>query len=345
MTVFLRNIKKGRSISKICEVKTKEGKRWHEITCMTCFDGQSGQPAFILTESDVTELKEKESRVRYLAHYDMLTGLHNRNYVNSHYPDMIESAYRNDQRLVFMVIGLDHFKSINETLGHPSGDALLKHVASLLQLSLSETEQIARLGGDEFVIVKPYASTSDLDNRCQMILASINAECRVGDHILSANASIGLALFPEHGKDLPTLLRHCDLALHEAKDSGRNTYRFYRPALQHAALAKRALEKDLARAVEKQEFCLYYQPRVDCLTHKVVSAEALMRWQHPEKGLVFPGNSLVRWKTRASSIEQATGLPIARGVIRENWLAWDMTSPYPSISRPNSSNGLISSIV
>ena len=286
---FFRNIKKGRSISKICEVKTKEGKRWHEITCMTCFDGQSGQPAFILTESDVTELKEKESRVRYLAHYDMLTGLHNRNYVNSHYPDMIESAYRNDQRLVFMVIGLDHFKSINETLGHPSGDALLKHVASLLQLSLSETEQIARLGGDEFVIVKPYASTSDLDNRCQMILASINAECRVGDHILSANASIGLALFPEHGKDLPTLLRHCDLALHEAKDSGRNTYRFYRPALQHAALAKRALEKDLARAVEKQEFCLYYQPRVDCLTHKVVSAEALMRWQHPEKGLVFPG--------------------------------------------------------
>nr|WP_321463077.1 EAL domain-containing protein [uncultured Cohaesibacter sp.] len=287
---FLRNIAKGRTISKICEVHTKDGKRWHEITGMRGFDGLTGQNACIITETDVTELKEKESRVRYLAHYDMLTGLHNRNYVNSHYPERIQSAFQENERLVLMIVGLDHFKAINETLGHPSGDALLKHVASQLEMSLQETEQIARLGGDEFVILAPYRSTTDLDIRCQTILASINEECTVGDHILSANASIGLVLFPEHGRDLPTLLRHCDLALHDAKDSGRNTYRFYRPALQQAALAKRALEKDLVRAVENEEFCLFYQPRVDCQTQEIVSAEALMRWQHPEKGLVFPGD-------------------------------------------------------
>ncbi len=286
---FVRGIRKGRSVTKICEVQTSKGKRWHEITGRRCFDGPTGQAACILTESDVTELKEKENRVRYLAHYDMLTGLHNRNYVNSHYPEMIELAFRGNERLVFMVVGLDHFKSINETLGHPTGDALLKHVASLLQLSLEEDEHIARLGGDEFVIVRSFRSTAELDVCCQSLLAAINSECCVGDHILSANASIGLVLFPEHGSDLPTLLRHCDLALHDAKDSGRNTYRFYRPALQQAALAKRSLEKDLARAVENGEFVLYYQPRVDCQSQKVVSAEALMRWQHPERGLVFPG--------------------------------------------------------
>ena len=286
---FARSLRKGRSIAKICEVHTQNGKRWHEITGMCCFDGPTGQSAFILSEFDVTDLKEKESRVRYLAHYDTLTGLHNRNYVNSHYPEMIDAALNENERLVFIVIGLDHFKSINETLGHPCGDSLLKHVASLLQLSLGDNEHIARLGGDEFVIVMPYRTTSDLDTRCQTLLASINSECQVDGHILSANASIGLALFPEHGKDLPSLFRHCDLALHEAKDSGRNTYRFYRPALQQAALAKRSLEKDLVRAVEQEEFCLYYQPRVDCQTQKIVSAEALMRWKHPEKGLVFPG--------------------------------------------------------
>ena len=286
---FLKGIHDGRSISKICEVITKDGKRWHEITGVCCYDGLTGQSAFILTESDVTELKEKENRVRYFAHYDMLTGLHNRNFVNSHYPEIIDSALCENERLVFMVVGLDHFKSINETLGHPVGDALLKHVALQLQQSLGENEHIARLGGDVFVIVKPYASSAELDKCCQSILDSINAECNVGDHILSANASIGLVMFPEHGTDIQTLLRHCDLALHDAKDAGRNTYRYYRPALQHAALAQRALEKDLARAVENKEFRLFYQPRVDCMTQKVVSAEALMRWQHPDRGMVFPG--------------------------------------------------------
>ncbi|WP_316863413.1 bifunctional diguanylate cyclase/phosphodiesterase [uncultured Cohaesibacter sp.] len=286
---ILSSIQESESASKICQVQTSEGKRWHELSIMRCFDGPTGKPAFMLSETDVTKLKEKEAKARYLAHFDLLTGLHNRNYVNSHYPAIIEDAIENEERQVIMVIDLDHFKSINETLGHSTGDALLRHVAKSLQRFFGKDAHIARLGGDEFVIVAPFTSSFLLDEQCQAILTAITTECHADGHLVNANASIGIALCPEHGTDLPTLLQHCDLALHDAKNCGRDTYRYYRPSLQKAAIAKRNLENDLLAAIERKEFRLFYQPRVDCQSQQVVSAEALIRWQHPQRGLISPG--------------------------------------------------------
>ena len=274
---------------KICLVNTTMGQRWHEISARSCRDAISGERAIILSEVDVTGLKEQEQKISFLAHHDILTGLNSRYYVNTDFPKALRQSEADGQQIAMLLIDLDNFKTINDTLGHISGDLLLVHVAGRLQMAVGDKGQLARLGGDEFVMLVPFESQSELDAICDKLLEEIASECRIGDHHISSKASIGIALSPEHGKDVSTLMRHADLALYEAKDTGRNTYCYFRPALQQAALLKRTLEKDLHRAIKENEFLLYYQPRVDCHHQTVLSAEALIRWKHPEQGIVPPG--------------------------------------------------------
>lgn len=273
----------------ICQVKTAQGLRWHEISARNCFDPITGEATHILTEVDVTELKEQENKVRYLAHHDTLTGLYNRNYVHLTFPDLLADAARDDHDLAMILIDLDGFKAVNDTLGHASGDRLLTQVGRTLKQHMPGSTHIARLGGDEFILLLPYQSQDALDAICRDLLEHIAEDCMIGEHRINSEASLGISLFPEHGCDLTTLMKHADLALYEAKDAGRNTFRYFRPALQQALLQQRSLEKDLGLAIQRQEFCVFYQPRIDCQSHQVVSAEALLRWKHPERGLIPPG--------------------------------------------------------
>ena len=275
--------------SMICQVNTIQGLRWHEISARSCFDAATGISAYTLSEVDVTELKEQEQKVRYLAHHDTLTGLHNRNYVHLAFPDILSEAARNHAKLAMLLIDLDKFKAVNDTLGHASGDRLLMHVGRSLDQLTKGSGQIARLGGDEFILLLPFVEKDELSNLCEQILANIARDCMIGEHRISSEASIGISLFPEHGTDLSSLLKHADLALYDSKDAGRNTYSYFRPALQQALLQQRSLEKDLVLAIQRQEFRMFYQPRVDCQTQQVLSVEALMRWFHPERGVISPG--------------------------------------------------------
>jgi diguanylate cyclase (GGDEF)-like protein len=287
---LLRDLKAQSQTTIISQVWTQEGVRWHEISARHCHDAVSGNPAYILSEVDVTELKDNEHKVRYLAHHDTLTGLYNRNYVQLAFPDLLANAGQSGLNMAMILIDLDKFKTINDTLGHASGDKLLTHVAQVLEAKIGTNGHIARLGGDEFIILTPLRDRDELNRLCEHLLEDISTECLIGDHRLNSQASIGVSIFPDHGKDLMTLMRHADLALYDSKDRGRNTFSFFRPALQMAILQQRSLERDLIQAAQRKEFLLYYQPRICCRTNQVHSVEALLRWEHPQRGLLAPGH-------------------------------------------------------
>ena len=274
--------------TEICEILAQDGVRWHEISARTCTDTYSGEQSFILSEVDITGLKEQERRISFLAHHDTLTGLYSRNYVNDRFPDILSKRLAKDLPIAMLLIDLDNFKTINDTMGHMAGDQLLVHVALILERIVGAQATIGRLGGDEFIILLPFDELNELETICAELLKEISSECLISGHMIRSRASIGISVCPEHGQDISTLMRHADLALYEAKDAGRDTVRYFRPDLQQAAIVKRSLEKDLNRAIREGEFRLFYQPRVDCLRHTVIGAEALMRWYHPEQGIVPP---------------------------------------------------------
>ncbi|MCV6545921.1 MAG: EAL domain-containing protein [Cohaesibacter sp.] len=277
-------------VTLISQVWTETGMRWHEISARNCNDAVSGSPAYILSEVDVTELKDNEHKVRYLAHHDTLTGLYNRNYVHLAFPELLTSAADANLKMAMMLIDLDKFKTINDTLGHDCGDQLLMHVAQVLEQQVGSAGHIARLGGDEFIILIPMRDKAEMERLCHHLLSEIATDCHIGDHRLNSKASIGVSLFPAHGRDLASLMKHADLALYDSKDKGRNTFSFFRPALQMAVLRQRSLERDLVHAAQHKEFVLYYQPRVSCRSNEIHSVEALLRWNHPNRGILYPGH-------------------------------------------------------
>lgn len=286
---LLAELEVAKEANQICQVWTENGLRWHELSAQICVDAVNGSPAIVLSEFDVTELKEQESKVRYLAHRDTLTGLFNRNYVQLAFSERLRKAEKTGQKLAMILLDLDKFKAINDTLGHPSGDRLLVHVARALESLIGRNGQIARLGGDEFIILQSFSSSDELDELCRTILKHISSDCVIGEHRLNSHASIGISLFPSHGTDLSTLMKHADLALYDSKDAGRNTFSYFRPALQRAMVQQRVLERDLTQAIAREEFTVFYQPRVNCKNQKVKAVEALLRWRHPERGLLGPG--------------------------------------------------------
>ncbi|SNZ06416.1 putative bifunctional diguanylate cyclase/phosphodiesterase [Cohaesibacter gelatinilyticus] len=289
-TDLVAQLERKQNATLISQVWTEQGIRWHEISARNCHDAVSGNPAYILSEVDVTELKDNEHKVRYLAHHDTLTGLYNRNYVQLAFPELLSSAKQSNLDMAMMLIDLDKFKTINDTLGHASGDQLLMHVSQILEQQVGSAGHIARLGGDEFIILIPMRDKNELNQLCHHLLKAIATDCHIEDHRLSSKASIGVSLFPEHGDDLATLMKHADLALYDSKDRGRNTFSFFRPALQMAVLKQRSLERDLIQATQRKEFLLHYQPRVCCRTNEVRSIEALLRWNHPNRGVLLPGH-------------------------------------------------------
>jgi diguanylate cyclase (GGDEF)-like protein/PAS domain S-box-containing protein len=238
---------------------------------------------------DITERKEYESQILHLAHFDALTGLANRTRLSEELNRLIISTQRTHRVFALAYCDLDHFKRVNDTLGHEAGDKLLQTVAKRIMASLRETDTVARLGGDEFVILLANIDTPEYAGLViQKVMAQIALPMTLDEVETHVGSSFGVALYPIDGKDAPTLLRNADSALYEAKAQGRNNVQFYRDELTEHVEKRLHLANDLRNALEYKQFILYFQPIVDLYTGRIIALEAFVRWQHPMLGLLLP---------------------------------------------------------
>lgn len=270
-------------------VRTTDGVRWHEITARECLDAVTGNRAFQFSEIDISDLKETEQRVRYLADHDVLTGLPNRNHIQSTVPDQLRMASLADDELVFLIVDLDRFKVINDTLGHAAGDELLIQAGNRLKEVTANKGSVARLGGDEFLICLHGSNDSAaIESFCADLQDQFKDEVVIGNRKFLVTLSIGVSRFPDDGEDLSTLLKNADVALYEAKEGGRDTFRRFSVSLRNKIEKQINLENDLREALEAEQFEVMYQPRLDTTGNAIVGGEALLRWRHPTRGLLTP---------------------------------------------------------
>ena len=243
---------------------------------------------WVATIEDVTERKLAEERITHLAHYDALTDLPNRALFHERLQQQLTSIAAGEQ-LAVLYIDIDEFKSVNDTLGHLVGDELLKSVAVSLRGCIGENGFVARLGGDEFAVVQTAIRTeADIVGLAIRIFDAIRTPYECLGHQVNTDASIGVALAPQHGTDLKQILKNADMAMYAAKSAGRRTYRFFEPDMDAQVTARRELELDLRQAISDHALEVYYQPCVDLRTNEITGCEALLRWRHPLRGMVSP---------------------------------------------------------
>jgi len=242
----------------------------------------------VTTHQDITEQRRSEARITHMALHDALTGLPNRVLLNERLEHALARAKRGEMVATHM-LDLDHFKHVNDTLGHPAGDKLLRMVTERLRALVRETDTIARMGGDEFAVMQVAISQpSDATVLAHRMIEALGAPYEIDGHQIVIGTSVGIAVGPTDGVSTDQIMRNADLALYRAKGDGRGTYRFFEQEMDTQMQVRRALECDLRKALPAQEFELYYQPVVDLKTNAISGFEALIRWRHPDKGLVAP---------------------------------------------------------
>jgi diguanylate cyclase (GGDEF)-like protein/PAS domain S-box-containing protein len=276
---------------------------------------------FVAAQYDITELKRYQLELEIQANRDMLTGLANRNLLQDRLKKAIAHAARYRSSIWVLVFDIDRFKLINDTLGQKAGDVVLKTIAGRLKSSAREIDTVARFGADEFALVLPQqANVAMSTDIVQRVMNAVSEYIMIGDRELHITSSVGIAIYPADGDDAEALLTHAGIAMYRAKDSARNTFQFYRPAMNEQALDRLRIEEELHSALERGEFLLHYQPQVDLATGKIVGMEALIRWLHPTLGMVSPLNFI--------GVAEDTGLivPIGEWVVRTACLqnkAWE----------------------
>ncbi|MDO8248152.1 MAG: EAL domain-containing protein [Rhodoferax sp.] len=275
-------------------------------------------------EKKVVEQKEAEAHIQRLAHFDTLTGLPNRLLLNDRCNHALSVAQRGNQPVALIFLDLDHFKNINDSLGHRVGDEVLVELATRLKSTVREQDTVSRLGGDEFILLLPDTDAAGAAHVAKKLLQAALLPIQIEQHELTVTPSIGIALYPKDGSDLETLSKCADAAMYRAKGDGRNSYRFFTPEIQAYSERTLLLDNALRRALERQQLELHYQPQISMETGQTVGAEALLRWTHPELGAVSPVEFI--------PIAESSGLilPIGEWVIRTavrqlaQWIAHGM---------------------
>jgi diguanylate cyclase (GGDEF)-like protein/PAS domain S-box-containing protein len=252
-------------------------------------DRQGRVTGAVIVFHDVSAAKAMTVQMSELAQHDVLTGLPNRAYLNDRITQAITTARRREGKFAVLFLDLDHFKHINDSLGHPIGDALLQSVAGRLVRCVRDSDTVSRQGGDEFVILLSEVAHAKNAALCaQKLLTMLKAPNFIGHHGLEISASIGISIYPDDGLNPETLIKTADTAMYQAKEHGRNNYKFFEREMNIRAVERQSIEEDLRGALERQEFVLQYQPKIDLQAGKITGAEALIRWLHPQRGLVPP---------------------------------------------------------
>ncbi|WP_456724998.1 MULTISPECIES: putative bifunctional diguanylate cyclase/phosphodiesterase [unclassified Bradyrhizobium] len=248
------------------------------------------QPAMLLALMDITERKRAEARLAFMAQHDSLTGLPNRNLLRQQMEDMLQHTRRSTDKVAVLMLGLDNFKAVNDTLGHGIGDKLLRGVAKRLRSTLREEDALARLNSDEFTIVQGgVMRPEDAVLLARRILDAIGEPYLLDGHSVVVGASIGIAMSPGDGEDSEKLLKSADMALSRAKSEFRGTFSFFEAEMDARAQSRRKIEIDLRDAIQNEGLRPYYQPLVDLTSGRITGFEALVRWPHPERGMISPG--------------------------------------------------------
>ncbi|MFT3848449.1 MAG: EAL domain-containing protein [Propionivibrio sp.] len=313
-------------------VRADGGKFWCELTGSAVDPGAPRERSiWILT--DVTERRQAEERARFLSYHDALTGLPNQLLLQDRLQQAIAFSNRMGTKLALMVLDIDRFKAINDFLGHDAGNRLLVAVAERLKHKLRGTDTVCRQGGDEYLLLltnlaEPDAVVTFLGE----LQDSLREPFHIGETEMAISVSVGVTMYPEDGTDLGTLLRKADMAMYRAKDAGRNSYRFFNEEMNDAVIEQVTLHSGLRRGLEAGQFALYYQPQIEVSTGRLVGAEALIRWNHPDLGLVSPA--------RFIPVAEETGLIVEIGdwVLREacrevaRWIGLGLPEPRVAVN-------------
>jgi diguanylate cyclase (GGDEF)-like protein/PAS domain S-box-containing protein len=269
-------------------------------------------------ESEISERQLGENLAKHLADHDVLTGLPNRRILEDRLTQALALSQRNRKQTAVMFVDLDRFKQINDSLGHAAGDTLLKEVAQRLSGQLREGDTVCRVGGDEFVVVLPEVKrAADPANVARKIIENLSLPLLIEGHQLTITPSLGISVYPDDGRDAETLIRNADAAMYHAKEMGRANYQFFTEQMNQAAGRRIALEADVRRAQQKEEMRVYYQPIAEIATRRAVSREALVRWAHPARGPVAPGEFL--------GVAEDSGLILGIGeMVLRSVCAWTM---------------------
>ena len=284
------------------------GTTWFELSAarkVSTPDSQGDLPRFVVLSRDITQQREAQDRIQRLAHFDPLTDLPNRTLLAERVQIHIDEERSRGGTLAMLFIDLDHFKNVNDSLGHRIGDALLVAVAQRLQSLLQPQDTVSRFGGDEFLVVLPATSAAAVAEVATRLLAAVAQPFQIEPYELTTTLSVGIAMYPADGDSFDTLYQRADAAMYRAKQNGRNRYGFFTADLEARTARALQIENALRRALERNQFELHYQPQVTLDTRQVVGAEALLRWRHPELGMVSPAEFI--------PVAESSGMIVAIG--------------------------------